>query len=27
VPIDQNTDPSSYDMLGRFFYGSLRAKF
>lgn len=26
-PIDMNTDPSTYDVLGRFFYGSLRAKF
>jgi len=27
VPIDQNTDPSTYDTLGRFYFGSLRAKF
>jgi outer membrane receptor protein involved in Fe transport len=27
IPIDQNTDPSTYDMLGRFYFGSLRAKF
>jgi outer membrane receptor protein involved in Fe transport len=27
VPIDQNTDPSTFDTLGRFYFGSLRAKF
>ena len=27
VPIDQNTDPSTYDTLGRFYFGSVRAKF
>jgi iron complex outermembrane receptor protein len=27
VPIDQNTDPSTYDTLGRFYFGALRAKF
>jgi outer membrane receptor protein involved in Fe transport len=27
IPIDQNTDPSSFDTLGRFYFGSLRAKF
>jgi outer membrane receptor protein involved in Fe transport len=26
-PIDQNTDPSTFDMLGRFYFGSLRVKF
>lgn len=27
IPIDQNTDPATYDMLGRFYYSSLRARF
>jgi outer membrane receptor protein involved in Fe transport len=27
VPIDQNTDPATFDTLGRFFFASLRAKF
>jgi iron complex outermembrane recepter protein len=27
VPIDQNTDPATFDMLGRFYFGSLRMKF
>ena len=26
-PIDQNTDPATFDTLGRFFFGSVRAKF
>jgi len=26
-PIDQNTDPATYDMLGRFYFASLRATF
>ena len=26
-PIDQNTDPATFDMLGRFYFGSLRVKF
>jgi iron complex outermembrane receptor protein len=26
-PIDMNTDPATYDVLGRFFFGSLRARF
>jgi iron complex outermembrane recepter protein len=26
-PVDQNTDPATFDTLGRFFFGSLRAKF
>ena len=25
--IDQNTDPGTYDVVGRYFYGMLRAKF
>jgi outer membrane receptor protein involved in Fe transport len=27
IPIDQNTDPATFDMLGRFYFGSLRVKF
>ncbi|HYJ41149.1 MAG TPA: TonB-dependent receptor, partial [Steroidobacteraceae bacterium] len=27
VPVDQNTDPATFDMLGRFYFGSLRVKF
>jgi outer membrane receptor protein involved in Fe transport len=26
-PIDQNTDPATFDTLGRFYFGSLRVKF
>lgn len=26
-PIDQNSDPATFDMLGRFYFGSLRMKF
>ena len=27
IPIDQNTDPATFDTLGRFYFGSLRMKF